>query len=100
MTFSTRRVALRTLTAAAVVCAFLAGLRTLAEFDLGWQMATGRWIVTHHQIPSTELFSYTAAGQPWIYPVGAGIIFYALYLLGGYAALSWLTACTSAATMD
>jgi len=24
--------------------AFLAGIRTLSEFDLGWLLATGRWI--------------------------------------------------------
>ena len=67
-------------TAIALVYAFAAGLKTIAHFDLGWQ-----WIVEHHQIPSTEVFTYTAAGQPWIYPVGSGLLFYGLYLLGGYA---------------
>jgi len=85
--------------ATAVVYAFLAGLRTVAEFDLGWQMATARWIVQHRQIPSTDVLSYTAAGQPWIYPVGAGLVFYGLFLLGGYALLSWLTAAASAGTV-
>jgi hypothetical protein len=37
--------------------AFLAGTRSLSEYDLGWLMATGRWIVQHHQIPSTDIFS-------------------------------------------
>ncbi|HVP00065.1 MAG TPA: tetratricopeptide repeat protein [Bryobacteraceae bacterium] len=74
----------------ALVYAFAAGLKTLSEFDLGWQLASGRWIVGHHQIPSTEVFSYTAAGKPWIYPVGSGVLFYGVYLLGGYALLSWL----------
>lgn len=85
--------------AIAVVYAFLAGFKTITEFDLGWQMATGRWIIHNHQIPSTEVLSYTAAGQPWIYPVGAGLIFYGLHQLGGYALLSWLTALVSAATV-
>ena len=83
----------------ALVFAFLAGLKTIAEFDLGWQMATGRWIVQHHQIPSTEVFSYTAAGQPWTYPVGAGLIFYGAYLLGGYSLISWLAALACVATV-
>ena len=87
------------LAATAVVYAFLAGLKTIAEFDLGWQMATARWIVAHHQIPATDVLSYTAAGQPWIYPVGSGLIFYGLFLLGGYAMLSWLTAFTCAGTV-
>ena len=86
------RILFYALGAVALVYALSAGLKTIAEFDLGWQMATGRWIVQHHQIPSTEVFSYTAAGQPWIYPVGAGLLFYGLFLLGGYALLSWLAA--------
>jgi len=93
------RVVFYALAAAALTYAFLAGLRTIAEFDLGWQMATGRWIVQHHQIPSAEVFSYTAAGQPWRYPVGSGLVFYGLYLLGGYGLLSWLTACACGGTV-
>ncbi len=77
---------------AALVYAFLAGLRTVTDYDLGWQMATARWIVHHHQVPSTDVLSYTAAGKPWIYPVGSGLIFYATYLLGDYALLSCLGA--------
>jgi hypothetical protein len=34
--------------------------------DLGWHLATGRYIVEHHAIPHTDPFSYTAAGRPWI----------------------------------
>ena len=61
-------------------------------------MATGRWVVEHHQIPSTDVFSYTAHGQPWTYPVGSGLLFYGLYLLGGYALLSRLGAAACAGT--
>jgi tetratricopeptide (TPR) repeat protein len=79
--------------------AFLAGLRTLTQYDLGWQLATGRWIVQHHQIPATDVLSYTAQGQPWIYPVGSALLFYALFLLGGYSLLSWLGAMVCAGTV-
>lgn len=75
-----------------VVYAFLAGLRTIAEFDLFWPMATARWALQHHQIPSVDVLSYTAAGRPWIYPIGSGFSLYGAYLLGGYALLSWLAA--------
>jgi len=78
--------------------AFLAGFRTLSEYDLGWLLANGRWIVQHRQIPSTDVFSYTAQGQPWIYPVGASLILYSAYLLGGYALLTWLGAVACAVT--
>jgi len=87
------------LTAAALIYAFLAGFHTLQDFDLGWQLATGRWILQHHQIFSTDVFSYTARGAPWIYPVFSGIIFYLTYLAGGYALLTWLGAMTCAGTV-
>src|ERR1700677_2302734 len=80
------------LAALALIYALFAGLRTVSDFDLGWQMATGRWIVQHHSIPSVDVLSYTAAAQPWIYPIGAGIIFYLAYLVGGYALISWIGA--------
>jgi len=81
---------------AALAYALLAGLRTVSDPDLGWQLATGRWVAQHRQIPSIEVFSYTASGQPWIYPVGSGLLLYLAYLLGGYGLLSWLgaAACT------
>jgi hypothetical protein len=72
--------------------ALLAGLKTVVDFVLGWQMETGRYVVAHHAIPHAELFSYTAHGVEWIYPVLSGLIFYLLYQLGGYAAISWFCA--------
>ncbi|HUI83679.1 MAG TPA: tetratricopeptide repeat protein [Candidatus Binatia bacterium] len=83
----------------ALIYALFAGLRTVSDFDLGWQMATGRWIVQHHSVPSVDVLSYTASGQPWIYPVGAGIVFYAAYLLGGFAFISWIGAAACVATV-
>jgi Flp pilus assembly protein TadD len=87
------------LAAIALIYALLAGLHTLQEFDLGWQLATGRWILQHHQISSTDVFSYTAHGAPWIYPVFSGIVFYLAYLAGGYGLLSWLGAAACAGTV-
>src|SRR5215469_1843538 len=83
----------------ALLYAFLAGLRTVSDHDLGWQMATGRWVTQHHSVPSTDVLSYTAGGQPWVYPVGAGLFFYAAYLLGGYALISWIGAAACVATV-
>ena len=87
------------LVAIALLYAFFAGLRTVSDFDLGWQLATGRYILQHHSIPSTEVFSYTAQGAPWLYPPFSGVIFYLLYLFKGYAALSWLGALACVATV-
>jgi len=83
----------------ALIYGLLAGLHTLQDFDLGWQLATGRWIPQHHQIFSTDVFSYTAHDAPWIYPVLSGILFYLTYLAGGYALLSWLGALSCAGTV-
>ncbi len=85
--------------AIALVYAFVAGFRTAADPDLGWQMASGRWVAQHHQIFSTEVFSYTANGQPWIYPIGSALLFYGIYLLGGYALLSWFGAAACVGTV-
>jgi tetratricopeptide (TPR) repeat protein len=78
--------------------ALLAGLKTVIDFDLGWQMAAGRYLLAQHAIPRTELFSYTARGTEWIYPVLSGLVFYLLHLLGGYAAISWFCALACVAT--
>ncbi len=85
--------------AIALVYAFIAGFRTVADPDFGWQIATGRWVAQHHKIPSTEIFSYTANGQPWIYPVGSALLFYGIYVLGGYALLSWFGAAACVGTV-
>src|SRR5947209_9001564 len=86
-------------TAAALLYALLAGLHTLQDFDLWWQLASGRWVLQHRQIFSTDIFSYTAHGAPWIYPVLSGIAFYLTYLAGGYALLSWLGAAACSGTV-
>jgi len=85
--------------AVALVYAALAGLRTVHDPDLGWQLAGGRWVAEHHRFFSTDVFSYTAAGQPWIYPVGSQLLLYAIYRLGGYVLLSWFGAGACVATV-
>jgi tetratricopeptide (TPR) repeat protein len=83
----------------ALTYAFLAGLRTVSDFDLGWQLATGRWVAQHHHVPSVDVFSYTVAGEPWVYPVGSGLVFYFAYLQGGYALISWIGAAACAGSI-
>ena len=95
---ATARYAARFLAALALIYALLAGLHTLQDFDLGWRLATGRWILQYHHLFSTDVFSYTAQGAPWIYPILSGILFYLAYLTGGYTLLSWLGAAACTAT--
>ncbi len=79
--------------------ALLAGLRTVTEADTGWQLASGRYIFQHHQLPATDVLSYTEHGQAWIYPPLSELILYLIYALGGFAALSWMNAAACAATI-
>jgi hypothetical protein len=51
-----------------LLSALCAGLHTVADYDMGWQLATGRYVVQHHQIPRTDVLSFTSAGKPWAYP--------------------------------
>ena len=83
----------------ALLYAFAAGLRTLGDFDLGWQLATGRWIVQHGKIPFTDVFSYTASGTEWIYPVLSQLLLYLTYVIGGFGLLSWLGAAACVSTV-
>ncbi len=75
-----------------LLSALCAGLHTVADYDMGWQLATGRYVVQHHQIPRTDVLSFTSAGKPWAYPPFAGVLFYLTYCAFGYAGLSWFCA--------
>lgn len=87
------------LAALALIYAFLAGFHTVGDPDTGWQMATGRWTVQHHHVPSVDVLSYTVPNEPWTYPVGAGAVLYLAYLVGGFTLLSWISAAATAGTV-
>jgi tetratricopeptide (TPR) repeat protein len=75
-----------------LLSALCAGLHTVADSDMGWHLATGRWVVEHRQVPRTDVLSFPSAGTPWMYPPFAGVLFYLTYNAFGYAGLSWLCA--------
>jgi Flp pilus assembly protein TadD len=83
----------------ALAYAFFAGLRTVQDFDLGWQMATGRWAIGHQQVPRVDVLSYTMPGEPWNYPLGSEMIFYLAHRLGGFALISWMGAIACVGTI-
>jgi hypothetical protein len=37
-----------------------------ADPDIWWHMRVGQWILQHHAIPHTEIFSRDLAGTPWL----------------------------------
>jgi len=77
------------LTIFAVGYAGLACLHTVGDFDTGWHLATGRYLLQHRAIPATDVLSYTSAGAPWLYPPFAGALLYGVFSSFGYAGLSW-----------
>jgi tetratricopeptide (TPR) repeat protein len=77
--------------AAVVIYGALADFRAMDDPDMWWQMASGRYMLASGHVMRTEVFSYTAHGQPWTYPIGAGILFHWLYKLGGFVLLSLLS---------
>ena len=75
-----------------LLSALCAGLHTVADYDMGWHLATGRYVVQQHQIPRTDVLSFTSTGKPWAYPPFAGVLLYLVYSAFGYAGLSWFCA--------
>jgi len=52
--------------------------------DFWGHMVVGHVVVETGAVPTTDLFSFTAAGQPYIYQSWlAGLIFFATYCVGG-----------------
>jgi len=42
------------------------GVKTLlSDCDTGWHIRTGEWIVSNHQVPVRDFFSFTKAGETW-----------------------------------
>ena len=37
----------------------------LGDADTGWHIRTGEYILDHRAVPTTDLFSFSKAGQPW-----------------------------------
>lgn len=68
---------------------FLSSFKITGDDDVFWHLATGRYIVENHTVPSTDVFGYVTQGQTWMpFEWGWDVITYGIYNLGGYTALS------------
>lgn len=38
----------------------------LNDGDTYWHIATGEWMLAHHQVPTVDPFSFTHFGKPWV----------------------------------
>src|SRR5664279_744659 len=63
----------------------LAGNRLLIDPDTMWQITVGQWILDHHAVPETDVYSFTMRGEPWISTQWLAQVFYAK----AYAAFGW-----------
>lgn len=62
--------------------------RNVADPDLWWHLKTGQWIMQHHAVPHSDVFSYTRAGQPWVAHEWLSEVFlYGLFRAAGWGGL-------------
>jgi hypothetical protein len=63
----------------------IAGNRLLNDPDTLWQITVGQWILDHHAVPYTDVYSFTMRGQPWISTQWLAQILYAkAYAIAGW----------------
>ena len=60
----------------------------LRDGDTGWHLATGAWIVAHARVPTSDPFSFTAPGRPWVaHEWLSELAMYASYRVAGWSGL-------------
>jgi hypothetical protein len=71
------------------LCAiFLLTIKPLGDYDTGYHLMTGKYIVSTHSIPLYDIFSYTALGARWIAHYWlSGVLFYLVDSFFGDAGL-------------
>lgn len=68
------------------LCLFAANFMAPTDPDFWWHIRTGQWIAETGSVPTADVFSYTALGQPWVaHEWLAELAMYWLNALGGYA---------------
>jgi hypothetical protein len=73
-------------------------LRPLIDNSFLIHLETGHWILDHHAIPRSDIFSFTAPGTPWVVQSWLGSVLYAgIDRLVGPFGLQVLRAATCAA---
>jgi hypothetical protein len=73
---------------------FAMAVRIPVDTDTWWHLRSGEYILNTRTVPTTDPFSFTRGGQPWIdHSWGSQIVLYGFYsLLGGNTGLALYTA--------
>jgi hypothetical protein len=75
------------------------GNQLLNDPDTLWQVTVGQWILDHHAVPKTDIYSFTMRGQPWISTQWLAQVIYAkAYAIAGWSGPVVVAASASAAT--
>jgi tetratricopeptide (TPR) repeat protein len=82
-----------------LLAVFTIALSSLTEFDFWWYLASAERILAAGAVPTTDPFSYTAAGRPWINHMWASqLLVHALWQAGGRIPLVLVKSLIVAAT--
>jgi hypothetical protein len=77
--------------ALALLLVALLALRAIPAYDLYWQLKAGQLIASTRHVPHTDLFSYTAFGDPWyVQEWLSEVLFYGLWQTLGKESLLFL----------
>ena len=77
----------------------VAGNRLLIDPDTMWQITVGQWIIDHRAVPTTDVYSFTMRGQPWISTQWLAQVIYAkAFAMFGWSGPVVLAAAAIAAT--
>jgi hypothetical protein len=75
----------------ALVLVALLAVRVIPAYDLYWQLKTGEVIARMGSVPKTDIFSYTASGDPWyVQEWLCELLFYGLWTGLGQESLIFL----------
>jgi hypothetical protein len=77
----------------------LAGNHLLTDPDTLWHNTVGQWMIDHHAVPHTDIYSFTMRGHPWISMQWmAEVLFAEAYALFGWSGTVVVAAAGAAAT--
>lgn len=76
------------------------GSRPLIHDDLFFHLGTGRFVVENLRVPTTDIFSFTRGGEPWVsHEWGFGVLTHSFWFARGYWALVALKAFVTVAIL-
>ena len=83
-----------------LLLAVLWGSRPLIHDDLFFHLGTGRHVVENLEVPTTDIFSFTRGGEPWVsHEWGFGVLTHFFWFAAGVWALVALKASTVVAIL-